>query len=59
MCMKPAKSKTDIRDEKVREVRRQSDPVRPWQNTRPRGNPQADDHDVERGIERLSALVGR
>jgi hypothetical protein len=59
MCMKPAKSKTDIRDEKVREVRKQPDPVRPWQNTRPRGNPQADDHDVERGIERLEALVGR
>jgi hypothetical protein len=59
MCMKPAKSKTDRRGEKAREVRRQPDPIRPWENTRPRGNPEADDHDVERGMERLTALVGR
>jgi hypothetical protein len=59
MCMKPAKSKTDSRGARHREARRQPDPVRPWQNTRPPGNPERDDHDVERGIERLTALVGR
>jgi hypothetical protein len=59
MCMKPAKSKTVSRGARQRETRREPDPVRPWLNTRPRGNPQADDHDVERGIERLTALVGR
>jgi hypothetical protein len=59
MCMKPAKSKTDGRGERKREVRRDPDYVPPWQNTRPRGNPERDDHDVERGIERLTAVVGR
>jgi hypothetical protein len=57
--MTPAKSKTDSRGDRKREVRRQPDSVRTWQNTRPRGNPERDDHDVERGIERLTALVGR
>jgi hypothetical protein len=57
--MKPAKSKTDSRGARHREARRQPDPVRPWQNTRPPGNPERDDHDIERGIERLTALVGR
>jgi hypothetical protein len=56
--MKPAKSKTDGHG-RQRDERHQADPVRPWQNTRPRGNPERDDHDVERGIERLTALVGR
>jgi hypothetical protein len=59
MSMKPAKSETDGQGQTERDQRRQADPVRPWQNTHPRGNPQRDDHDVERGIERLSALVGR
>jgi hypothetical protein len=57
--MKPAKSKTDGRGEQKRDVRRRPDYVPPWQNTRPPGNPKADDHDVERGIERLTSLVGR
>jgi hypothetical protein len=59
MCMKPAKSKTGGQGERQRDERHQADPVRPWQNTRPRGNGERDDHDVERGIERLAALVGR
>ena len=59
MRMKPAKSKTGSRGEQKREIRHQPDSIPPWQNTRPRGNPEANDHDVERGIERLSALVGR
>jgi hypothetical protein len=59
MCMKPAKSKTDSRGHPERDTRRQATSLPPWQNTRPRGNPAPDDHDVERGIERLSALVGR
>jgi hypothetical protein len=59
MCQKPAQSKTDERARRRRDARRQPDPVRPWQNTRPRGNAERDDHDIERGLERLSALVGR
>jgi hypothetical protein len=59
MCMKPAKSKTDRGGKRERDTRRGAAPLPPWQNTRPRGNPSPDDHDVERGIERLTALVGR
>jgi hypothetical protein len=59
MCMKPAKSKTEMRRETEREPRRRPDPVRPWENTSPRANPDRDDHDIERGLERLTALVGR
>jgi hypothetical protein len=59
MCMKPAKSKTEMGWEKEREPRKDSEPVPVSENTHPRGNQQADDHDVERGIERLTALVGR
>jgi hypothetical protein len=59
MCKNPAKSKTDERAHRQRDSRPQADPIRPWQNTSPRGNPEPDDHDVERGIERLTALVGR
>jgi hypothetical protein len=55
----PAKSKAASRGEQKRETRRQPDSIPPWQNTRPRGNPERDDHDIERGIERLTALVGR
>jgi hypothetical protein len=59
MCMKPAKSKADGRGKRERDRRRHANPVRTWENTHPRGNPEPDDHDVERGIERLTALVGR
>jgi hypothetical protein len=59
MCQKPTQSKTERRVDRRREPHRQSDPVRPWENTSPRGNPEADDHDIERGLERLTALVGR
>ena len=57
--MKPAKSKTDERAEKRREAGGRLDPADPTRNTRPRGNPKPDAHDVERGLERLTALVGR
>jgi hypothetical protein len=59
MCTKPSKSKTGTRGETAQDARRQPNPVRPWQNTRPRANPERDDHDIERGLERLTALVGR
>jgi hypothetical protein len=59
MCMKPAESKTDVRRDTEREPRRRPDPVHPGENTRPRANPDLDDHDMERGLERLTALVGR
>ena len=30
-----------------------------WRNTRPRGNPEPEHHDLRRGIERWESLVGR
>ena len=30
-----------------------------WRNTRPRGNPEPDRHDVERSRERMEAVLGR
>ncbi len=40
----------------------EADPREPlpiWQNTRPRGNPETDRHDLERSQERLEAVLGR
>ncbi len=59
MCQKPTQSKTGDRAERRRDEPRRAEPVRPWQNTKPRANPEPDDRDVERGVERLTALVGR
>jgi hypothetical protein len=57
--MKPAESKTEARHGAERDSRKRPDPVHPGENTRPRANPDLDDHDLERGLERLTALVGR
>jgi hypothetical protein len=35
------------------------EPLPVWDNTRPRGNPDLDRHDLERSQERLEAVVGR
>jgi hypothetical protein len=59
MCTKPAESKTEVRHDTERDSRRRPDPVHPGENTHPRANPEQDDHDLERGLERLTALVGR
>jgi hypothetical protein len=39
------------------EERREPPPV--WTNTRPRGNPEPDRHDLERSQERMEAVLGR
>ncbi len=60
MCFKPTQSETEVtRAERERDADKRPDPRRPWENTHPRGNPEPDHRDVERGLERLSALVGR
>jgi hypothetical protein len=59
MSMKPAKSKTDARDARETDATRRPNPADPTRNTRPRGNGERDDHDIDRGLERLTALVGR
>jgi hypothetical protein len=56
MSTMPAKSKTNARKA---DAERRPDPADPKRNTRPRGNGERDDHDIDRGLERLSALVGR
>ena len=59
MSTKPAKSKTGARDARETDAARRADPADPTRNTRPRGNGERDDHDIDRGLERLTALVGR
>lgn len=34
------------------------EPLPTWRNTRPRGNPEPDQRDMERSRERLEALLG-
>ena len=35
------------------------EPLPIWRNTRPRANPEVDTQDLERGIDRLEAVLGR
>ena len=42
-----------------RAQREQQEPLPTWRNTRPRGNPEPDQRDMERSRERLEALLGR
>jgi hypothetical protein len=44
-----------------RESRRQEavEPLPTWRNTRPRGNPEPDERDLQRSRERFEALLGR
>ena len=59
MCFKPTESEHDrTREVKGHDARRH-DPERPWANTHPRENPEPDRRDLERSVEKLSALVGR
>jgi hypothetical protein len=52
-------ARPDARTEKDREQAERHEPLPTWRNTRPRGNPEPDRQDVERGRERLEALLGR
>ena len=38
---------------------RTTEPLPPWRNTRPRGNPERDERDVARGLERFQMVMGR
>jgi hypothetical protein len=40
-----------------RQADRHAVPV--WRNTRPRGNPEPEHHDLKRGVERMEAVLGR
>ena len=61
MCYKPTQSEQDrAREAPARDQARHHDPTRPWTNSRPRAaNPEPDRGDLERGLEKLTALVGR
>jgi hypothetical protein len=58
MCFKTSRPDRDERQER-RDQRRHAERQRPSDNPRPRGNGEIDHHDVERGVEKLTALVGR
>jgi hypothetical protein len=60
MCHKPTQSEARrTRAESRGTSRRGPDPRRPWMNTRPRGNGEVHAVDLERGTEKLAALLGR
>ena len=58
MCFKPTRSEQD-RTREVSDRDRAHEPPQPWANTRPRENPEPDPGDLERSLEKLTALVGR
>ena len=43
----------------IAEQEERREPLPIWNNTRPRGNPEPDRHDLERSQERLEAVLGR
>jgi hypothetical protein len=59
MSTTAAKPETDAREAPERDAAKRPNPADPTRNTRPRGNGERDDHDIDRGLERLTALVGR
>ncbi len=38
---------------------RTTEPLPPWRNTKPRANPDVDERDVARSIERFEMVLGR
>ena len=51
---------TRQRDETSRERQKdRPDELPIWRNTRPRGNPEPDRHDLERSVARMEAVLGR
>jgi hypothetical protein len=58
MCFKSTQSDQDaVRAKRVK--RRATQPGRPGTSIHPRGNGDVDHRDVERSLEKLTALVGR
>jgi hypothetical protein len=58
MCFKPTQSEEEALRAK-RNERQAHRPGRPGSTRRPRGNGEMDRRDFERGVEKLTALVGR
>jgi hypothetical protein len=61
MCHKPSRTEGQAKLQRWADERREHGPARPTtsDNVRPRGNGDRDEHDLERGIERLEAMLGR
>jgi hypothetical protein len=60
MCHKPTRAEGQAKLERWAKERRERDRTEPgtWLKTHPRGNPDPDRYDLERGIERLEATLG-
>jgi hypothetical protein len=58
MCFKSSRPDRDDRQQQ-RDERRDVERQRPADNPRPRGNGEMDRQDVERSLEKMTALVGR
>jgi hypothetical protein len=56
MCSKQTESRRDV-ERVTREAK--SSTTHPGRNTRPRGNQETDRRDLERGLQKLEALLGR
>jgi hypothetical protein len=58
MCFKASRTDREERNER-RDERPDVERQRPSDNPRPKGNGELDQYDLDRGVERLTALVGR
>jgi hypothetical protein len=66
MCHKPSRAEGQAKLQQwakeraeLGDAQRQREASTTSENTHPRGNPDADRYDLERGIERLEAMLGR
>ena len=61
MCHKPSRAEGQAKLQRWADERRGREPhgSETSQNVRPRGNGDRDERDLERGIERLEAMLGR
>jgi hypothetical protein len=59
MCYKPTRPEHEPRRESKDDDRREHEPRRPRPTTKPRGNGDPDRRDIDRGAERLHAVLGQ
>jgi len=51
--------KAQHRNQEPRDRPTDRDALPVWRNTRPRGNPETEHHDLRRSVERMEAVLGR
>ena len=59
MCYKPTRDERESPGVTGKDVRREHEARRPGPTTRPRGNGKTDRRDMDRGTERLHAVLGQ